>query len=210
MPSNDNVLAALRLATHAAHVRINRHPFLSGLIKPGFSLQKYRNLLQAYFHIYGWVERRIATFSEHNALGFSYDARTKLPWLVADLGHLGVDHQALGTASFPTASAPTASGFDDAGALVGTLYVIEGATLGGQVISRHLQSTLGLGVCTGARFFNGYGDAALTQQRWQDFGEFAGTIGHRPDLVQSAQLAAVTLFDLIETQLDDLHVRCDH
>jgi hypothetical protein len=40
---------------------------------------------------------------------------------------------------------PTLLGLDDPGALIGTLYVIEGATLGGEVISRHLHKHLELG-----------------------------------------------------------------
>jgi heme oxygenase len=37
------------------------------------------------------------------------------------------------------------------------LYVTEGATLGGQIISRHLEQTLGLSARRGAAFFGSYG-----------------------------------------------------
>ena len=49
--------------------------------------------------------------------------------------------------------------------LLGCLYVIEGATLGGQIITRHLQKNLHIFPETGAEFFNGYGAATAT--RWQ-------------------------------------------
>ena len=49
----------------------------------------------------------------------------------------------------------------------GVLYVVEGATLGGQVLSRHLEETLGLGSANGARFFHGYG--SRTGAMWQAF-----------------------------------------
>lgn len=110
----------------------------------------------------------------------------------------------------PVADGATVGAFQDIGALIGTLYAIEGATLGGQVISRHLQTTLGLTASTGARFFNGYGDTLSTQQHWQEFCQFAGSIADRPQLVLSAQLAAVRMFELIESQLDALHVRLIH
>ncbi len=49
---------------------------------------------------------------------------------------------------------------------LGCLYVLEGATLGGQVISRHL-AKLGIGPENGGRFFNGYG--ARTGEMWKSF-----------------------------------------
>jgi heme oxygenase len=203
---SDPVLLALRSATHAAHVRINHHPFLAGLTKPGFARDKYQALLQAYYRIYEAIEHQIDAFSTANQVAMDYSARRKLPWLDADLRYLGLaphsEHWPLLRADIPA--------LRDAGALIGTLYAIEGATLGGQVISRHLQSTLGMGANTGARFFNGYGDTPATQARWQEFCQFANTIIGNADLVESAKGAAVAVFDLIERQLNDLQARIDH
>jgi heme oxygenase len=58
----------------------------------------------------------------------------------------------------------------NAAQLAGTLYAIEGATLGGQVIARHVEINRGFTSLTGARFFIGYG--AETAQRWNDFEVF--------------------------------------
>jgi heme oxygenase len=214
LSTNEAVLQSLRSATHAAHVRINHHPFLAGLTKPGYPMEKYRSLLATYFHIYGSVERQIDGFASANAVAFTYGtARKKLPWLEADLHCLGMDPQGAAVADppgKPAADGATVGAFQDIGALIGTLYAIEGATLGGQVISRHVQATLGLTASTGARFFNGYGDTLSTQQQWQEFCQFANSIADRPQLVLSAQLAAVRMFELIESQLDALHVRLIH
>jgi heme oxygenase len=57
----------------------------------------------------------------------------------------------------------------DVGALKGTLYVIEGAALGGQVTSRQVHRNRGLSASAGAMYFNGSGDEAMTQQQWQLF-----------------------------------------
>ena len=51
----------------------------------------------------------------------------------------------------------------------GALYVLEGATLGGQLISRHLRRTLGLSPGQGSAYFSGYGPQ--TGPRWRSFGE---------------------------------------
>jgi heme oxygenase len=91
------------------------------------------------------------------------------------------------------------------GALIGTLYVIEGATLGGQVISRHLYRHLGFSANAGARFFNGYGDEAATQQQWTLFCQFADRSIETDTLLRSGQSAAVCVFKLMETNLDFLY-----
>jgi heme oxygenase len=89
--------------------------------------------------------------------------------------------------------------------LIGTLYVIEGATLGGEVISRCLKSHLELGPDSGGRFFHGYGDAVVTRHNWQTFRSFANAIDTNEKLQTSAKLAAVHIFEVIENQLDALH-----
>ena len=50
-------------------------------------------------------------------------------------------------------------------AMLGCLYVLEGATLGGRMISRHIRDSLGITPTQGGRFFEGYGDA--TGMMWQ-------------------------------------------
>ena len=49
----------------------------------------------------------------------------------------------------------------------GCLYVIEGSTLGGQVISRSLREHLGIHPENGGAYFSGYG--MLTGPRWKEF-----------------------------------------
>ena len=51
----------------------------------------------------------------------------------------------------------------------GALYVLEGATLGGQLISRQLGRRLGLSPGRGSAYFSGYGPE--TGPRWRSFGE---------------------------------------
>ena len=46
----------------------------------------------------------------------------------------------------------------------GCLYVMEGATLGGQVIGRHVRQTLGVTPETGGRFHAAYGDRTEAQR----------------------------------------------
>jgi heme oxygenase len=52
--------------------------------------------------------------------------------------------------------------------LAGSLYVVEGATLGAAIIARHVARHLGLTAARGAAFFAGDGDGDARGSRWRD------------------------------------------
>ena len=72
---------------------------------------------------------------------------------------------------------------------LGYLYVMEGSTLGGQFISRHLKKHLGLDAENGAAYFNGYG--SQTSARWKEFCEAlivsAASLNQDDAIVESAR-----------------------
>jgi heme oxygenase len=94
-----------------------------------------------------------------SALGIDFVSRRKTPLLEQDLRILGVPRPSLEQRPYRRART-------DLSFALGCLYVLEGATLGGRVISRHL-ATLGIGPANGGLFFNGYG--ARTGEMWQSF-----------------------------------------
>ena len=196
-----SVCEELRHATHAAHVRINHHPYLSGLLKTGYPLSKYQTLLAMYTALYADIETQVESFIACDDVPFVYLNRRKTQWLRDDMAHFGLNWQ---EPPWQPPALPAPRVLADCGALIGTLYVIEGATLGGEVISRHLHEHLELGPTSGARFFNGYGDAVMTRNNWQMFCGFANSIDTNKTLRASAKLSAVHLFELIESQLNAL------
>jgi heme oxygenase len=199
-----SVCEQLRHATHAAHVRINRHPYLCGLIKAGYPLAQYQTLLAMYTALYAAVEAQVESFISRHNVTFDYRRRRKTEWLRDDVVHFGLN---LLAPPWQPPELPALLAVADRGALIGTLYVIEGATLGGELIARHLQVHLELGPSCGARFFNGYGDALTTRDNWQAFCGFANSIDTDRNLQASAKVSAVHVFALIERQLDALQAR---
>ncbi|CAK0781142.1 heme oxygenase (biliverdin-IX-beta and delta-forming) [Gammaproteobacteria bacterium] len=202
MPDNPGLRQWLRQHTHGRHVRLNRHPLLTGLTKPGYRIDAYRLLLAAYFHLYQAIETRIEEFLAREASDFDYGRRRKLPWLGADLRFLGVMPFDLPFAPQQPIAIPEVM---NCGQLVGLLYTIEGATLGGQVIAKHLASTLALTAGHGACFFNGYG--VHTGDFWRQFEAFVESVGRESSLWEPAGLTALTLFSIIEELLDDYQAR---
>ncbi len=93
-----------------------------------FSLEDYKKLLEKFCRFYSAIEPRIAAV-DLETLGFDFDKRRKTDLLENDLKSLGVngEHNTAEWTDLPTVDLPAQA--------FGCLYVLEGATLGGQVIT---------------------------------------------------------------------------
>ena len=123
--------------------------------------------------------------------GFVYDNRYKTPQIVQDLLALGVAKNAL--TSIPQCN--TLPELKTTAQLFGCLYVLEGATLGGRIISKHLNAILNLTPDFGCSFFAGYGQQ--TGSQWKAFGacltSFATQTGSDDEIIASANKTFQTL-----------------
>jgi heme oxygenase len=182
--------SVLRTATRSAHHSIDHHPLLAPLVRPDLSLQHYGCVLRSFLWLYTPLQDALARSIEQAGGGF--ELADRVGWLQADIAHLGLSRDLP-----PAPWQPPA--MDSAGKLVGALYVIEGSTLGGQVISRQISASLGLTAPHGARFFNGWGEQ--TEARWNTFWRYADEICTAADHATAA-VAAVAFFDALRRGLD--------
>lgn len=194
------VKTRLRSATHPYHVRINQHPLLVGLSSPEYLISSYRTVLVAYFHLYERIESRINQYLKNHHIPFDYNSRQKLSWIKDDLGFFQEDP--LSEINCPAAPIEFPE-IESIGQLIGVLYPIEGSTLGGQVISRHLQLNHGLTPNQGASFFNGY--AEETADRWENFCQFSESIQSNTEQCELAEATAILAFNKFEETLNDYH-----
>ncbi len=133
------------------------------LMRSTLTLNTYKNIITQFFTYYLPLEALILAEDTRHEINFNYAERLKVPLLNKDLGALNIR-----TENLPECGhLPT---INSVPALLGCLYVIEGSTLGGQIISKHLQQCLNLTPDTGAAFFAGYGDKTGVQ--WKTFREF--------------------------------------
>jgi heme oxygenase len=179
------ILDLLRERTRASHDRAEE---TLPLMDPALDRARYREILAGFWGFHAALEPRLRAVAELDELGL--DARRrKLPLLERDLRDLGEDPARLPVATH----VPAVENVADA---LGCMYVLEGATLGGRVISRHLE-TLGLGPGTGGAFFAGYGDATGTM--WKEFsaaiGEYARAHPESTDRIVEAADATFTLLE---------------
>jgi heme oxygenase len=151
--------ARLREQTAPLHREIEVVLGLPGAIR---TRDDYQDWLARFLGLYDPLERLLATFSEWDQLGLSMSSRDHTGCLVGDIVALGIDPRLQPRA--PPALLPDLPTFAH---VLGALYVIEGATLGGRLILRDLEPRLGASIAGATRFFGGRGEAVGPM--WQSF-----------------------------------------
>lgn len=158
MPEPLPLMDQLRRDTRTAHRALEQQ---LDLLDTNLDISRYARLIECFYGFYSPMEASLLNGERWpwSELGLDPQQRRKSGWLIADLRALG----AAPPESLPLcAELPDLTGADVA---FGCLYVLEGATLGGRVISRHLTRSLGIGPANGARFHYGYGDESAPM--WQ-------------------------------------------
>ncbi len=186
------IMTRLRQATSVRHAALERQ---LPLLHPQLSREHYCQFMARFLGYYAPLEARLLTLPWWQDIGFDYTERYKTPRLMRDLLALGVAPHTLATAPrcecFPA--------IDTLSQALGCLYVIEGATLGGQVITRHLKANLGLTPTSGAAFFDGYG--AETGARWRTFTTMLNTFSDTSDELDPIIDTANRTFETIDRWL---------
>ncbi len=145
----------LRSATRLPHQRLEA---ALGLVTPGVDEAHVVRLLERFhgFHA-AWEPALEGRLPDDIRV-----PRLKMPLLRNDLARLGVTTQRLRELPLCMAARGLCGSEGEA---AGALYVLEGSTLGGQVISRALQGTPWLGG-RALRYWNAYGPD--TGRRWRE------------------------------------------
>lgn len=185
------VLSQLRAATRSRHGRIDGLMDLRRLREPG----RYAAILRAFHAFLGAWEPAVAA-----ALPAPWPAwlraRSRLAFLRRDLAVLGLDEEDADIALPPLRTAAAAWG---------SVYVLEGSALGGQVITRSLAEA-GLHPHHGAAYFHGWGDA--TAAMWREFRAMLEHELSQPQALEQACDAACRTFDTLTHLLESsLHER---
>lgn len=147
------VLAQLRAATRPAHERLDG---ALGLLGGQLDCAAYTRLVERFYGFWrGWEPHVAAQLHDEAFLA----PRRRLHLLAADLAALGRSPHAI--EQLPSCPVPLVR---DAAEALGSLYVMEGSTLGGRVIQRNVERCLGPAACS---YFAGYGPD--TGAMWRSF-----------------------------------------
>lgn len=152
--------ARLRTETHDIHVALER---ALNLLNPALTFADYSQILERFYGYYAPLERALRQLPAPSAWRQLMSQRWKTAALEADLNHLGARTNEVERLP-QAANLPPMANHADA---MGALYVVEGSTLGGAVLSRHFADRFGLSRDRGLAFLNVYGDR--TGEMWQRY-----------------------------------------
>jgi len=188
--SDSSILRELKLQTAVHHRRLETEAD----IWPSLSSRTgYRDLIVRMFAVYAALESRLKRVGDLTLFLPDLQGRWKTPTLRTDLATLGVFSNSVAACNDSVEIGSVASAF-------GCLYVLEGSTLGGQVISRQVHAKLGLTPERGCAFFSSYGPRV--GQMWTVFGDRLESFcsSHPPCRDEIVQTALAT-FEYFTRQL---------
>ncbi|WP_230530461.1 biliverdin-producing heme oxygenase [Microvirga roseola] len=178
------LLERLKIETRAAHDRIE---VAMDLDRRTASRDSYRDLLIRFYGFHAAWEEAAALRAPDRAF---FGSRRKAGLLAKDLKALGMkSEEIIGLPRcHPLMPLPAPA------ATLGSMYVVEGSTLGGAIIARDVERRLGLTPETGCAYFRSYGRE--TALMWKSFG--AGLLAaSSPEVDDLVVEAAKRTFDVM-------------
>jgi heme oxygenase len=159
------ITEALKEKTDGHHREIETVTRFRRVFAPDYALSEYQDLLKRFYGFHTPLEQTFLSHAEWLD-GFELQPRLRSPHLVADLKALGVSEEEL--QQLPQCS--DLPQLDTPAKLFGCLYVLEGSTLGGQMISKHLNERFSFPPGQEAvTFYSGHGKE--TMPMWKAFKE---------------------------------------
>jgi heme oxygenase len=190
------LLTRLKTETAQCHTRLEN---ALDLMRDSWLRDDYIVLLEGFYgYVAPWEDEAAACMPAH--LRTFFDTRRKAALLASDVAFLSGDAPRL--ASLPMVTSLPA--LDTLGRLFGSMYVMEGSTLGGRFIAPHVARLFDLETGFGNAYFDGYGEH--TGSMWNAFRDLANT-SVPEDEHDTAIKAAIETFDGLHTWLSGVHAR---
>ena len=154
-------ITRLRTETSPAHEALENLAISKAIVSPAVREKDYVDYLSLMANVVHDAETNI--FPTVKDVIPDLDCRRKLPTILDDLAFHGAEKTAFTTVFRADENLTEAFA-------VGVVYVMEGSSLGGRMILKNLDKSLGLNSERGSRYFTGYG--AQTGFRWKSFMEW--------------------------------------
>jgi heme oxygenase (biliverdin-IX-beta and delta-forming) len=182
------LMSRFKAETHHLHQQISQQRSASDMLSASITREEYTSFLARFYGIYQPLETLISAAPEWQQIDFDVQARCKAKHLYSDLVTLGYTAEEFHTLPMCT-DLPNIQHFAH---VIGCMYVLEGSTLGGQLITRHMRSRFGFDETNGCRFFSSYG--AQIGPMWKAFGAFVETQARDQAFGDAAVAAASDTF----------------
>ena len=184
MKAANELRARLREATAQIHERLHGHPGLGAAASGAIGRDDYRLLLARLWGFHKAFEDALDEAARGLALDLVMADRARAPMLEADLQTLGLDRPTM--LRLPRCDQMFQPRSE--AAFMGSLYVVEGSTLGGVHIARALSGLFHGTDHAGRTFFLGYGERHSLMWRGflQRLDAFAGDATQEAEAVKGA------------------------
>jgi heme oxygenase len=143
-----------------SHTSLENSPLLRPISEKSLTLTQYISILQKFYGFFYPMEEDIARFAIEQYLP-DFSQRRKAELLKQDLESITHNKH------LPLALCQDLPPVNNLAQAFGSLYVMEGSTLGGKMIYKVVKELLGLDQQNGLSFFYGYG--ADTGNKWKTF-----------------------------------------
>ncbi len=189
----------IKAKTYEQHMRLEQHLNVLG---PDKTLADYVHLLHLFYGFYHPLERQLRRWQDNPELR-PLDLHTRLikaEALQEDLAILRVQHPDEFSDLPECTQLPSLRSVPE---VMGCLYVVEGSTLGGRIITRRLQEAYQITPGTGGRFFASYGSEvpSMWRQFWRVLTAYVDANPETADtILASAQCTFRTLEDYVVRQ----------
>jgi heme oxygenase (biliverdin-IX-beta and delta-forming) len=185
----------LATATIEVHARLHRHDGFNAAAEGTIDRIRYCDLLVRLWGFHRGFEIKLNEAMRRCDVDFDVTARRRCSLIEEDLNALGIAP----TAGWPICPRPAA--FENRAQIFGSLYVIEGSTLGGAVIARALTPLVGDETPNTRRFFIGYGPR--TGAMWAEFLNALDAAVTTPDDEAEAVRASNDTFSAFESWMSN-------
>lgn len=162
MMKEELFLEELRSKTHLLHKRVEQTPFSRAILSPSLKADQYIQYLQRLLPVHADTEKEV--FPVLSPYLLDIQERKKSDKIVLDLHALNAADAMKEETTFTFLDQHFIPNIPFC---FGLMYVVEGSTLGGLYISRHLMTTVARDEKISTHFLNAYGQH--TGNKWKRF-----------------------------------------
>lgn len=190
-------LKDLRQQTGESHTRLEENEFSKAILTPSVTLADYQVYIAKLYGVTIACENDIFPLLAEDFPDL--EGRYKSQLILEDLLKTGFSAEEI--ASLPVYKFESAT----LGAALGVMYVLEGSTLGGRILYKHMNQNLGLDAENGASYFWGYGQD--TGSFWKVFITKFADLAAGQNCENEVISNAVSTFDEIGNWLNDTEIK---
>lgn len=155
----DLFLKNLRERTGKNHKQLEENRYSKVILDPAVSLADYQTYICKLYGVTKACERDV--YPKIGSVFSDLEERYKAELIIKDLLGTGISKEKVATLPVHYLD------FTTVGEALGVMYVLEGSTLGGKILYKHIHQILGLTGENGASYFWGYG--IKTGMLWKNF-----------------------------------------